>query len=1096
MGLSKKLGVLSQKTIQPGSQEVAYKWSQQTYTLHDVIRKFKMPCIVQCAADPCSVLWSDFQFDLHQPLLLYSTRCIQKVHAISLQEDQSKKIYEELQPSLAIPKDFEGWFGGRSKGVDTFKRIKRIEDIAISTASRFLVTSKCSAFTPVKSAGGRQYKEKEITPGEVIRKVCVMNGEPVDDALTSIIKNYGPCLVCLDEKDDETIIPLASEAICYEVAETYPETGAEVFRISSLVDVGNSKLPRVLQLVYGDPPVLNYSFTGILRCYSIFTEETILAAVLDPNKSMCLELTTDSVAKFRLALNESVIKRTVEYTNAHQLCDTFGPKFWTGIKVSFMLRPVQKENEKVQSTPGENSASNTYDGVKRDVNGSDTLQIYDNDIQSDYVCDTQDADDSDAQYVDDSDIQDINDSDTQYTNDSDTQDINADSEFDIKWRTDSGGKSKRFCDSDVKISHPHKALNKLSNELIRKVSIESIQKLNKESSRKLSDDSIHEFSDDSVHTLENVQTHRHLFENKNILNQRVYLKPDNCEYNPEAIENVSSIKIESPNYLGHFNQLENTSLKVKKIISTSAEVESAEHCGQTNYDKENPLQYLFQPVEHPPISERCDSEVNVNKAISDDLSDCPSVYQRITCKPAREYIDSEEEGSVNSSEGGTSSENGNSSDCEDNGNGSKFDKVANCLDACECEESSIYNENSDCDSNKQPVKYNKQDGSVKTLALDLNEANLALNEANLAHFENQVPEDSNSDFDADDIFSLAASETEKLSTLSYYNVHTTQRASEKSEPASDCQGNSITSDRLALLRQSFSSDLNTSQESFARFSNLIEEVTALVNTSSCRILNASHRLQKNRNRLLIQKTRNDKGYTELVSSTETLPDTSTAPTPKPPVYATDSRVAKPSSLPLLNQETSNTRQKSKNITSSSLDDLATMSNTVKTSDELSLLPKQTSRENSQRGFGVLRRTCGQLSLIDTVSSKSVKEQSRTQNTSYISEDDQIVTKTLDNHYENQQSYCEAIDKAENSSLHSRTEIDQEEFQIYSNIAFVKQNVENVELSNSPATLSEMESEWSSISDLNSFSCPPDIINFQMSDNPMSKNQTVVEHFWI
>lgn len=46
MGLSKKLGAVAAPKV---DSVVPYKWSTQTYTVQEIIHKFKLPCVVQCA---------------------------------------------------------------------------------------------------------------------------------------------------------------------------------------------------------------------------------------------------------------------------------------------------------------------------------------------------------------------------------------------------------------------------------------------------------------------------------------------------------------------------------------------------------------------------------------------------------------------------------------------------------------------------------------------------------------------------------------------------------------------------------------------------------------------------------------------------------------------------------------------------------------------------------------------------------------------------------------------------------------------------------------------------------------------------------------
>ncbi|GFN74616.1 hypothetical protein PoB_000112200 [Plakobranchus ocellatus] len=359
MGLSRKLGATGPKPSEHESNAVPYKWSTQTYTMMELLSKFKLPCVVQCATDPCSVVWSDFQFDLRQPLLLFERRTVQKVHGISVSvpkkirgsDDSTAQLLEEVGPPMAIPCDYEGWFGAAPKGQEKVKRHTRVEGVANSTARRFLVTTKLPAFTSSRSTGEGGtldgYVPHDVMPGEVLKRVCVLDPNPGDPDCPTIVRMNGPCLECLDEKDEGILIPLSRRAMLYEIAEVYPDEVERVFTMAQVVAAGNAMLPRVLKLAHGDPPLLAYAFTGMVRCYSVFTEETILAATLDDMSSICLELATDSCARFRLGLNGAAVKKTCEYGNAVHMRETIGTKFLTGIKVSFSLQPEFSDLEDI-----------------------------------------------------------------------------------------------------------------------------------------------------------------------------------------------------------------------------------------------------------------------------------------------------------------------------------------------------------------------------------------------------------------------------------------------------------------------------------------------------------------------------------------------------------------------------------------------------------------------------------------------------------------------------------------------------------------------------------------------------------------------------
>ena len=82
--------------------------------MREILTRFRLPCVVQCSGEAEPVLWADFSFDMHQPLLLHAARTVRKLHARSLKvKDRvdggsGPGELEEFGPPLAIPEDYDG----------------------------------------------------------------------------------------------------------------------------------------------------------------------------------------------------------------------------------------------------------------------------------------------------------------------------------------------------------------------------------------------------------------------------------------------------------------------------------------------------------------------------------------------------------------------------------------------------------------------------------------------------------------------------------------------------------------------------------------------------------------------------------------------------------------------------------------------------------------------------------------------------------------------------------------------------------------------------------------------------------------------------
>lgn len=110
--MSKKTELFSRKKAKapepPSVVPQGYQWSTQAYTLKDILRKFKLPCVVKCNVSSCSLLWENFSFDMRQPLMLFSVRKIRKVYARTLQVDPTSSQYVQYGPAIVIPEDYAG----------------------------------------------------------------------------------------------------------------------------------------------------------------------------------------------------------------------------------------------------------------------------------------------------------------------------------------------------------------------------------------------------------------------------------------------------------------------------------------------------------------------------------------------------------------------------------------------------------------------------------------------------------------------------------------------------------------------------------------------------------------------------------------------------------------------------------------------------------------------------------------------------------------------------------------------------------------------------------------------------------------------------
>ena len=106
--------------------DVNYLWSTKTYTIKDILNRFRLPCVVQYSNDNGRIIWDTFYFKMRQPLLLCAVRQERKVHARSMiatpdvykgtkhtSEMLPKTQLSFFGPPLVIPEDYDGNFAIR-----------------------------------------------------------------------------------------------------------------------------------------------------------------------------------------------------------------------------------------------------------------------------------------------------------------------------------------------------------------------------------------------------------------------------------------------------------------------------------------------------------------------------------------------------------------------------------------------------------------------------------------------------------------------------------------------------------------------------------------------------------------------------------------------------------------------------------------------------------------------------------------------------------------------------------------------------------------------------------------------------------------------
>ena len=97
---------LDLEEFQISIERPSLEYEPESVTLTEILDSYLLPMVVQLDNHQHQLPFTEFNFDLSQPLLLYKRRNIQKVPAISV--SISGDQYIDVGESLLIPEDYKG----------------------------------------------------------------------------------------------------------------------------------------------------------------------------------------------------------------------------------------------------------------------------------------------------------------------------------------------------------------------------------------------------------------------------------------------------------------------------------------------------------------------------------------------------------------------------------------------------------------------------------------------------------------------------------------------------------------------------------------------------------------------------------------------------------------------------------------------------------------------------------------------------------------------------------------------------------------------------------------------------------------------------
>ena len=92
--------------LEVSSERPSLEYEPGSFTLTEILDSYLLPMVVQLDNQKHPLPFTEFNFDLSQPLLLFKKRNIQKVPAISVNIEGDQ--YVDVGGSLLIPEDYKG----------------------------------------------------------------------------------------------------------------------------------------------------------------------------------------------------------------------------------------------------------------------------------------------------------------------------------------------------------------------------------------------------------------------------------------------------------------------------------------------------------------------------------------------------------------------------------------------------------------------------------------------------------------------------------------------------------------------------------------------------------------------------------------------------------------------------------------------------------------------------------------------------------------------------------------------------------------------------------------------------------------------------
>ena len=255
----------------------------------------------------------------HTEIFVHSIKMGVKVlaHSVRRIEGTTRRGYPcsrivAMDQRLAIPISYQGWFELLSEDGKSARPITSVHELAKAFPDKCLVRENVKGYLATSDGKLTFDKTRVVTAGErLILCGDITLPSPQHNKKVKMLK-------CYDSKGENIYMSFDQKGIFTPIAG--PDDLLGVLSIRDIVR--KFRLPLTVKLIQGVKPKVDPSkFTGLIRIYWVYTDETAFVCPLEKNHIRILPVPTDTNLQLATASNNTELKKTEMFRNLSIKCN-------------------------------------------------------------------------------------------------------------------------------------------------------------------------------------------------------------------------------------------------------------------------------------------------------------------------------------------------------------------------------------------------------------------------------------------------------------------------------------------------------------------------------------------------------------------------------------------------------------------------------------------------------------------------------------------------------------------------------------------------------------------------------------------------------